>query len=52
MKTRSTPASLLFRGLVTKSITVKWSIERRGREGESLLAAGEREDLWHPGYYS
>ena len=32
-------------------------IERRSREGESrvllaltLLAAGEREDLWHPGY--
>ena len=30
IKTRSTPASLPFRGLVTKPTTVKWSIDAKG----------------------
>ena len=44
IKARSTPASLLFKGLLTEHTTVKWSIDNfialKGRESNSVLISG------------
>ena len=45
IKTRSTPASLSFKGQATKHTTVKWSIETVEQETQCFSSDDKNQDL-------